>query len=174
MPRLNLKSILFLVALASFALLSLSKTSKADSPIAQTVMTPDEVTAEYSQLDNAVMKRDLDKIMSFFTDDFTELNADGQTVDREQERKDYQSRFNMIKSMTCRFDVQGISSAPGGNYCDLTIHMDGIGVKRVMFMRFQAAFTNELVVHDLWVNTPAGWRLKFRQTLKDHTVINTS
>jgi hypothetical protein len=129
------------------------------------------VTENYASINDAFMKHDIDRIMSYFTSDFTEVTSTGATVNRDQERKEYQSQLSKIKSMTCRFDIQDFTPCTAGAYCDLKIHTDGIGFKRVMFMKIQGNFTNDLVVHDLWVNTPIGWRLKSRLTLLDQTKV---
>jgi hypothetical protein len=142
-------------------------------PVPQT-LTPDVASEQYSEINDAVMKRDLDKIMSFLTPDFSEISSTGKTVNRFQEQKNYKAQFDKIKSMTSTFEVSDVTPAPEGTYCDVTIHMNGIGVKKVMFVNFTAGFTNELVVRDLWVNTASGWKIKSRQTFKDQTVINMS
>jgi len=103
--------------------------------------------------------------MSYLTDDFTETSNAGVVVDREQERKVYAADLNKIKSMESHFSLKSFCACPDGAYCDLTIHSDGIGYKKVLFMKLQGPFTNDLVVHDLWVNTADGPRLKSRLTL---------
>ena len=156
------------ISLTLGATQSFADTPKNDVPAA----TPSFVT-QYQGINDAIVKRDVDKIMSYFTDDFTETNSVGATVDREQERKQYQSEFGKIKSMNVHYSIQDCIPTPAGTYCDVKFHLDGIGFKRILFMKVQGAFTNDLIVRDLWIQTADGPRLKSRLTLLDQTKINT-
>jgi hypothetical protein len=145
----------------------------ANPPILQAPLPVDALTAQYEQINDAILKHDLDRIMYYFTDDFTEVNSSGTLVDRDQERKEYSSELSKIKSMDIRYQIQNYVVTAAGTSCDVHFHMEGVGIKRVLFMKLQGNFTNDLIVHDLWVSTPDGFRLKSRQTLLDETKIQT-
>lgn len=131
------------------------------------------ISTQYAQINDAILKHDVDKIMSYFTSDFTEVNSTGALVDRDQERKEYESQLEKIKSMEIHYSIENCDLTPSGTCCDVKFHMDGVGFKRVLFMKIQGAFTNDLMVHDVWVPTPDGLRLKSRQCLLDETKIES-
>ena len=141
---------------------------------AENSIQPIAVAAQYAQINDAIIKHNLDKLMSFFTPDFIETNSTGAMVNRDQERKEYDSQLNKIKSMQIDYTVQNIADTPAGTMCDVKFHMTGVGFKRIMFMKIQGSFTNDLVVHDLWVATPQGLRLKSRLTILDDTRVAAS
>jgi len=164
------KMILILSVLATIAIFAFGRCS-ADPVKSQDIALINSVPAQYAQINDAIVKRDLDKIMSYFTDDFTEVNSTGSIVGREQERKAYQDELGKIKSMQIHYTIENVDNTANGTYCDVKFHMDGVGFKRVLFMKIQGTFTNDLMVHDLWVSTPTGWRLKSRQCLLDETKV---
>jgi hypothetical protein len=171
--RLNTKSCCVVVGIA-LSFVGHVALSNADPLSTPASVQAGAVTAEYNQMTDAFVKHDVDKIMSYFTDDFTEVTSAGATVDRSQERKEYKSQLSKIKSMSCHIDVEGFTPCAAGAYCDLKVHTDGVGIKKVMFMTFQGTFTNELVCRDFWIQTPSGWKLKSRQTITDDTKVNSS
>jgi hypothetical protein len=145
--------------------------SMADSPKDSDQITSSAITAQYSQINDAIVNHNLDRLMSFYTDDFTEINATGSIVNRDEERKAYQDELNRIKSMQIHYDVENCISTPTGTYCDVHFHMDGVGYKRILFLKINGTFSNDLTVHDLWVSTPVGIRIKSRQTIYDETKV---
>jgi hypothetical protein len=171
MTRDNIK-LLAVLCLALTTLFTVGQFRNANATPVQKNQTPsDAINAQYAQINDAIIQHNLDKIMSFFTYDFSELNNAGAIVNRDQERKSYQSELGRIKSMQIHYIVQNCDTTPAGMTCVVRFHMDGIGFKRIMFMKLEGTFTNDLLVHDLWVPTPEGWKLKSRQTVLDQTKV---
>jgi hypothetical protein len=144
------------------------------SPAVYVSVGNDAVARQYVQINDAIIKHDLNTLMSFFTSDFTEVNSSGAIVDRNEERKDYQNELAKIESMNIQYFIVDSNTTPAGTYCDVRFHMDGVGFKRILFMKVKGAFTNDLIVRDFWVTTPDGLRLKSRQTSLDETRISTN
>jgi len=143
----------------------------ADSPLPNDQTASVAISQQYAQINDAITKHDVDKIMSYFTDDFTEVNVSGAIVNRDQERKDYTSKLSTIKSMVIHYSIDDCNSSPFGTYCDVKFHIEGVGFKKILFMKIVGTFTNDLVVRDFWIATPDGPRLKSRQTFVDETKV---
>ncbi len=129
------------------------------------------IAAAYDQINAAYRRRDLGRVMSFFLPNYVETDAGGTARDRDQIRQQYQDWLKKIRTMRCRYVIQDLVATGDGDRVDMKMHTDGTGEKRVLFTRLRGTFTNDLVVRDLWVDTPEGWRLKRRQTLLDQTRI---
>ncbi len=165
------KLVLLSSAVLATALISQSRSCAEQPHPSQVSLSTPPVTAQYAQINDAILTRNVDKIMSYFTDDFTEVNSAGATVNRDQERKDYQDEFGKIKSMDVHYTIQDVEPTANGTYCEVKFHMDGVGFKKILFVKVQGTFTNDLMVRDLWVPTSSGWRLKSRQCLLNETKV---
>jgi hypothetical protein len=165
MPCASITKLVFICS--ALAMLSWYSTERclADTTKTQDAALTNTIPAQYAQINDAIVKHNVDKIMSYFSDDFTEVKSSGAVVNREEERKDYEQELGKIKTMQLHYSIENCNTTASGIYCDVHFHVDGVGVKRVLFVKVQGNFTNDLVVHDLWVPTQAGWRLKSRQCL---------
>ncbi len=128
------------------------------------------IQSAYSQLNTAFTQHDLDRFMTFFTPDYKVVDEKGATYTKEQTRKQYVDQLKQVKTMQSRFTVQNFTASPAGVEAEMKLHTQGIGEKRVLFMKFKGNYTDDLWVHDLWVQTPQGWRIKSRKTLSDKLV----
>jgi len=141
--------------------------ASADAPTA-----PAGIRAAYEQINAALAQHDLARALSYFAPDYTLEDGRGASLTRAQAQRLYQERVGQIKTLQCRYVVGAITPAPGGAWAEMRAHSEGTGEKRVLFARLRGRFTNELRVRDLWINTPQGWRLKYRRTLQDETHIH--
>ena len=107
--------------------------------------------------------------MSYFAPDYTDTDERGRTRTRPEEERFFQARMAQVQSAQCRCVVESLTCTPAGTWADMQVRSEGIGVKRVLFARVHVRFRNTLHVRDLWVSTPQGWRIKYRQTLQDDT-----
>ena len=130
------------------------------------------IRTAYEQINAALAQRDLARALSYFTPDYTLEDGQEARLTRAQAQRLYQERMSRIKTLQCRYVVGAITPAPGGAWAEMRAHSEGTGEKRLLFARLQGRFTNELWVRDLWVNTPQGWRLKYRRTLQGETHIH--
>ena len=128
------------------------------------------IQSAYGQINAAFAQHDMDRFMTFFAPDYKVVDEKGATYNKEQTRKQYGDQLKQVKTMQSRFTVQNFTAAPGGVEVEMTLHTQGIGEKRVLFMKFKGTYTDDLLVHDLWVQTPQGWRIKSRKTLSDKLV----
>ena len=92
------------------------------------------------------------------------------TYTKEETRKQYAAQLKQVKTMQSRYTLQNFSASPAGVEVEMKLHTQGIGEKRVLFMKFKGSYTDDLWVHDLWVQTPQGWQIKARKTLSDTLV----
>ena len=125
------------------------------------------IQAAYGGLDDAFTRHDLPRFMSYFTDDYIDIDEKGTRLTKEQTRRGYQDQLGQTKTIQSHYVIQNLAPAPGGTLVEMRMHSSGLGEKRILFAKLHGTFTDELWVRDLWVNTPQGWRIQHRQTLKD-------
>ena len=121
----------------------------------------------YGGLDDAFSRHDLPRFMSYFTDDYIDIDEKGTRLTKEQTRRGYQDQLGQMKTNQSHYVIQNLAPAPGGTLVEMRMHSSGLGEKRILFAKLHGTFTDDLWVRDLWVNTPQGWRIQHRQTLKD-------
>ena len=155
---------LFLTGLALFGLAA-PHVSAEVPPAARSA-----ISAAYSQLNAAFTQHDLNRFMTYFTPDYKVVDEKGATYNKEQTRQQYADQLKQVKTMQSRFTVGNFVSVPGGVEAEMKLHTQGIGEKRVLFMKFKGTYADDLWVRDFWVNTPQGWRVKSRKTLADKLV----
>ncbi len=140
------------------------------SPIAassETAAARAGIQSAYEQINAAFSQHDLTRTMSYFAPDYLVVDEKGAKFNKDQTQHQYQQQLGQIKSMHSRYVIQGVTPQPGGTLVEMKLHMDGVGEKRILFVKVRGTFTDDLWVRDLWINTPQGWRLKARQTLQD-------
>lgn len=157
-------SLLPLIGLALFGLAA-PRVSAEAPPAARSA-----ISAAYSQLNTAFTQHDLGRFMTYFTPDYKVVDEKGATYNKEQTRRQYADQLRQVKTMQSRFTVGNFVSVPGGVEAEMKLHTQGIGEKRVLFMNFRGTYADDLWVHDFWVQTPQGWRVKSRKTLADKLV----
>ncbi len=162
-----MKPSLIMVPLAGCVLFGMTapRVSAEVPPAAQSA-----ISAAYSQINTAFTQHDLDRFMTYFTPDYKVVDEKGATFNKEQTRRQYADQLKQVKTMQSRFTVQNFVSVPGGVQAEMRLHTQGLGEKRVLFMKFKGTYTDDLWVRDFWVNTPQGWRVKSRETLADKLV----
>lgn len=154
------------LTLAAFLPLVLAGPSAAAVPPA----AQSAIISAYGELNTAFTQHNLDRFLTFFTPDYKAVDEKGATCTKEQTRKRYQDQLKQVKTMQSRFTIQNFASVPGGTQAEMKLHTQGIGEKRVLFMKFKGTYTDDLWVRDLWVETPQGWRIKSRKTFSDKLV----
>jgi len=130
------------------------------------------IHAAYDGINTAFVARDFDRFMTYFTRDFMDTEQDGKPVSRAQTLRNFQEQRKQIISMHSRYDFTTLSRNTDGVLVDMTLHTDGRGQKRILFAKLTGTFTSNLHVHDLWVDTSEGWKLKRRQTLQSETHVH--
>lgn len=145
--------------------------SEATVAVKESVATTSIHTA-YDRINTAFETRDFDQFTAYFTADFTSTDQDGKLTSRAQTLKNFQDQRKQILSMHTRYDFTTLSRNTDGVLVDMTLHTDGRGQKRILFAKVTGTFTSSLHVHDLWVETPEGWKLKRRQTLQSETRVH--
>ncbi len=153
-------------ALCALAAASLCAGAVRPAPAASTA---DAIRAVYGQINEELQRRDLNGAMSLFTPDYSLTDENGKKLSRAQAIQDYRDTMRDVRSMQTTFDLMRVTPISGGAWAEMKMHSSGTGQKRVLFARIRGTFTNDLHVRDLWVPTPQGWRLKYRQTLQDET-----
>lgn len=128
------------------------------------------ISAAYSQINAAFTRHDLNRFMTYFTSDYRVVDEKGATYNKEQTRQQYANQLKQVKTMQSRFTIQNFVPVPGGVQAEMKLHTQGIGEKRVLFMKFRGTYADDLWVRDFWVQTPQGWRVKSRKTLSDTLV----
>jgi len=128
------------------------------------------ITSAYGEINDAFTRHDLDRFLTFFTPDYKVRDEKGATYTKGQTRKQYQDQLRQVKTMQSRFTIQNFVVAPDGIQAEMKLHTQGIGEKRVLFMKFRGTYTDDLWVQDVWVETPQGWRIKSRKTFSDKLV----
>ena len=150
------------VALAAFLfLLAVVHASAEAAPVPAADQTA--ISAAYGQINTAFSQHDLNRFMTFFTPDYKVIDEKGTTYTKEQTRQQYDAQLKQMKTMQSRYTVQNFAAVPGGVQAEMRLHTQGAGEKRVLFMRFRGSYADDLWVRDLWVDTPQGWRIKFRR-----------
>lgn len=150
------------------ALAALSSIAVLARPAAA-ASTTEAIRAVYGQINDAFQQRDMNRAMSLFTPDYTLTDEKGKKLSRAQAIQDYRDTMRDVRSMQTTFDLVGVTPVSGGAWAEMKMHSVGTGQKQILFARIRGTFTNDLHVRDLWVPTPQGWRLKYRQTLQDET-----
>ena len=126
------------------------------------------IQAAYDGLNAAFSRHDLPRFMSYFTEDYIDIDEKGSHLNKEQTRRGYQQQLGQMKTIQSRYIIQNLAPAPtGGTLVEMKMHASGLGEKRILFAKLHGTFTDDLWVRDLWVQTPQGWRLRRRQTLQD-------
>jgi len=125
------------------------------------------IQAAYDQISLAFGQRDLTRFMSYFAPNYIDINEKGVRLDKEQTRHGFRQQLDQIKTIHSRYVVQNVTPTSTGALVEMKMHSEGVGEKRILFAKLRGAFTDDLWVRDLWVNTPQGWRLQRRQTLQD-------
>ncbi len=166
---MNMPAARSLAAVAIFLpLLAGSKAfAEAVPPAAQAA-----IQSGYNQINVAFSQHDLGRFMAFFTPDYKVVDEKGTTYDKEQTRKQYADQLKQMKTMQSSFTVQNFAETPAGVEVEMKLHSQGQGEKRVLFMKFKGNYADDLWVHDLWVQTPQGWRIKSRKTVSDKLVMH--
>ncbi len=156
----------FASAAVFLALLAAPKAFAAAAPPAAQAA----IQSGYSQINVAFSQHDLNRFMTFFTPDYKVVDEKGATYNKEQTRKQYADQLKQMKTMQSSFTVRNFAATPAGVECEMKLHTQGGGEKRVLFMKFKGTYADDLWVHDLWVQTPQGWRIKSRKTVSDKLV----
>lgn len=128
------------------------------------------ILSAYSQINTAFSQHDLNRFLMFFTPDYKVIDEKGATYTKDQTQQQYAAQLKQMKTMQSRYSVQNFTSLADGVEVEMKLHTQGTGEKRVLFMRFKGSYVDDLWVHDLWVETSQGWRIKFRRTLADNLV----
>lgn len=162
---MKLRNIALLIAGCALSGLMAPRVSAEVPPAAQSA-----ISAAYTQINTAFTQHNLDQFMTYFTPDYRVVDEKGAAYNKEQTRKQYADQLKQVKTMQSRFTVQNFVSVPGGVQAEMKLHTQGIGEKRVLFMKFKGTYTDDLWVRDFWVQTPQGWRVKSRKTLSDKLV----
>ena len=154
-----------LTAAAALPLLLAGSSPAAVPPAAQSA-----IVSAYGEINAAFTRHDLDRFMTFFTPDYKVVDEKGATYGKEQTRKQYRDQLKQVKTMQSRFSLQNFAVVPGGIQAEMKLHTQGIGEKRVLFLKFKGTYTDDLWVRDLWVETPQGWQIRLRKTFSDKLV----
>ena len=125
------------------------------------------IQAAYEGLGTSFQAHDLDRFMGYFTPDYIDVDENGRHLTKDQTRQGYKDQLGQLKSIQSHYVVRSVTATRAGTLVEMRMHSSGTGEKRILFVKVRGHFTDELWVRDLWVNTPQGWRLQHRQTLKD-------
>ena len=125
------------------------------------------IQTAYDGLSAAFSRHDLPCFMSYFTDDYLDIDEKGARLNKEQTRRGYREQLGQMKTIQSRYVIQNLAPAARGLLVEMKMHASGQGEKRILFAKLRGTFTDDLWVRDLWVQTPQGWRLQRRQTLQD-------
>jgi len=130
------------------------------------------IQSGYNQINVAFSQHNLDRFMTFFTPDYKVVDEKGATYNKDQTRRQYADQLKQMKTMQSKFTVQNFAATPAGVEVEMKLHTQGQGEKRVLFMKFKGNYADDLWVHDLWVQTLQGWRIKSRKTVSDKLVMH--
>ena len=155
-------SALLVTALAFILTLSPRTQAAAPPSAAHTA-----IQAAYEGMGTSFQAHDLDRFMTYFQPDYVDIDENGKHLTKEQTRQGYSAQLRQMKSIQSRYVVKDVQATPIGTLVEMRLHSHGTGEKRILFAKIRGYFTDDLWVRDLWVNTPQGWRLQRRQTLKD-------
>ena len=125
------------------------------------------IQAAYDGMGTSFQAHDLERFMAYFQPDYIDIDENGKHLTKQQTRRGYSEQLGQLKSIQSQYVVRNIEAAPSGTLAEMRLHSHGTGEKRILFARIRGHFTDDLWVRDLWVNTPQGWRISRRQTLKD-------
>lgn len=128
------------------------------------------ISAAYGEINTAFTQHDIPRFMTYFAPDYKVVDEKGATYNKEETRQQYTDQLKQVRTMQSRFTVQNFVSVPGGVQAEMKLHTQGIGEKKVLFMKFRGTYADDLWVRDFWVQTPQGWRVKSRKTLSDKLV----
>jgi hypothetical protein len=156
---------------AAIGLLSVLTCFLITPSVAQNDSPCDPVTgaiqAVYDQIDDAFNSNHIERIPEFLTDDYTETDPHGQILDINASMRKLRDERNQISTIQCQLSIVSVTPAANGLLVEMKLHSFGTGQKRIAFFKIHGTFTNDLVTRDLWVETPAGWRIKTRLKLVD-------
>ncbi len=102
------------------------------------------IQSGYSQINAAFSQHDLDRFMTFFTPDYKVVDEKGTIYNKEQTRKQYAGQLKQMKTMQSRFTVGSFAATPAGVECEMKLHTQGTGEKRVLFMKFKGTYADDL------------------------------
>ena len=161
-----------LTAALLIAALALSQQLSARTFAAQPPPTPSStvrtaVQAAYEGMGTSFQAHDLERFMAYFQPDYVDIDENGRHLTKKETRRGYSDQLGQLKSIQSQYVVRDIQTMPNGMLAEMRLHSHGTGEKRILFAKIRGHFTDELWVRDLWVNTPQGWRIQNRQTLKD-------
>lgn len=130
------------------------------------------IGAAYDGINAAFAQHNIPRLMAYLTPDYGGVDEKGARFNRAQAQRQFAEQSGQIKTIQSRSVILGIAPAPGGTLVEMKMHAAGTGEKRILFAKLRATFTDYLWVRDLWVSTPQGCRLKYRQTLADEMKIH--
>ena len=163
---MKLSPALLIAALALSTQFS-DRTFAAPPPAAASSTTRTAIQAAYEGMGTSFEARDLDRFMTYFQPDYIDIDENGKHLTKEETRQGYSAQLKQMKSIQSQYVVTDVQTMPSGTQAEMRLHSHGTGEKRILFVKIRGHFTDDLWVRDLWVNTPQGWRIQRRQTLKD-------
>ena len=125
------------------------------------------IQSVYDQLNNAFAENRVDRMMAYLTDDFVQTDPQGHVFNKAATRRKFQGERDGITACQTSTVITNIAPDPGGEAVDLNMKTVGTGAKKILFLKVSGSFVYDMVAHDLWVQTPAGWRIKCRQMSVD-------
>lgn len=125
------------------------------------------IQAVYDKINAAFVDNRMEGVMQYFADGYTQTDPHGHVLDIDGTSKKFQSLRNQILTADVECSITGITVGPDGDLVDMTTSTTGTGEKRILFIKLRGTYTNNLVVHDLWIHTPTGWLLKTRLMVVD-------
>ena len=168
----------FLPASLALAVLFLAPiVSRADTPPTTAIAglaTPgvcccDAIKTAYSQMTDAFAENQLDRSLVYLAPDYRQVDPKGHMLNRDGTIKKFRWERAQVRTIQSQCSILAMTVESDGVHVEMATHSSGTGAKRVLFVTVSGTFTNDLHVDDLWVNTPDGWRLKYRQMLQDES-----
>lgn len=125
------------------------------------------IETAYNDMTSAFAADKLCRAGALMTDDYRQIDDRGRGVDKAGAIKEFQAKRNMVRSFQSRLSITSVIAQADGVHVEMATHSWGTGVERILFFSVKGPYTYDLRVKDVWVKTPQGWRLKFRQKLQD-------
>jgi len=126
----------------------------------------------YKQMTAAFAANHLDRGNLLVTNDYRQVDPQGNTLDKNGCRMKFQSERDSIRTIQSQMSIGRMTVTPAGVQVQMAMHSAGTGVKKVLFVHIKGTFINDMRVSDLWVNTHDGWRLKSRLLLRDDSKLH--
>ena len=156
------KNAIFSTILMSVAIVTIQPGSAGTNSKLQPI-----IQTNYDRINAAFLRKDIKQATALFTPDYVSISPEGEKKTLSEFREHYDNLFN-------RFKIKLTSNKT--TIKNIEVDANGANVAIEQQTEGTVAGSNKIVINqtsrNLWLKTPAGWRLKESKILTNKTTFN--